>query len=325
MKTRTLGDGLVVSEIGLGCMGISQMYGRPADDAEGIAVIQRSLDLGMTFLDTAEVYGPYVNEAVVGRALKGRRDQAVVATKFGFRITDGKMAGVDGSPENVRRACDASLQRLGIDVIDLFYQHRRDRAVPIEDTVGAMAELVTQGKVKHLGLSEVGPETLRRAHAVHPIAALQSEYSLWERGLETEILPTLRELGIGLVPFSPLGRGFLTGQITRFEDLDQDDYRRTDPRFQGENFDRNLEMVAKVKALAAAKNAVPGQIALAWLLAQGSDVVPIPGTKRIKYLEENAGAAIVLLTPEDLAELGGLAADTAGPRYGDRGMAMVER
>ena len=325
MKTRTLGDGLVVSEIGLGCMGISQMYGRPADDAEGIAVIQRSLDLGMTFLDTAEVYGPYVNEEVVGRALKGRREQAVVATKFGFQITDGKMAGVDGSPENVRRACDASLQRLGVDVIDLFYQHRRDRSVPIEDTVGAMAELVTQGKVKHLGLSEVGPETLRRAHAVHPIAALQSEYSLWERGLESDILPTLRELGIGLVPFSPLGRGFLTGQITRFEDLDQDDYRRTDPRFQGENFDKNLDMVAKVKALAAAKNAVPGQIALAWLLAQGNDVVPIPGTKRIKYLEENAGAADVSLTPEELAELSGLAAETAGPRYGDRGMAMVER
>lgn len=325
MKTRALGDGLVVSEIGLGCMGISQMYGKPAGDAEGIAVIQRSLDLGMTFLDTAEVYGPYVNEELVGRALKGRRGEAVVATKFGFQITDGRMAGVDGSPENVRRACDASLQRLGIDVIDLFYQHRRDRSVPIEDTVGAMAELVTQGKVKHLGLSEVGPETLRRAQAIHPIAALQSEYSLWERGLEAEILPTLRELGIGLVPFSPLGRGFLTGQITRFEDLDADDYRRTDPRFQGENFDKNLDMVAQVKALAASKNAAPGQIALAWLLAQGGDVVPIPGTKRLPYLEENAGAADVTLTPGELAELGGLAAGTAGPRYGDRDMAMVER
>ena len=325
MKTRTLGDGLVVSEIGLGCMGISQMYGRPAEDDEGIAVIQRSLDLGMTFLDTAEVYGPYVNEELVGRALKGRREQAVVATKFGFQITDGKMTGVDGSPENVRRTCDASLQRLGLDVIDLFYQHRRDRSVPIEDTVGAMADLVTQGKVKHLGLSEVGPETLRRAHAVHPIAALQSEYSLWERGLEPEILPTLRELGIGLVPFSPLGRGFLTGQITRFEDLDPDDYRRTDPRFQGENFDRNLEMVAKVKALAAAKNAAPGQIALAWLLAQGDDVAPIPGTKRLPYLEENAGAADVSLTQEELSDLSALAATTAGPRYSDRGMAMVER
>jgi len=325
MKTHQFGDGLTVSEIGLGCMGMSQMYGVPADEGEAIAVIHRSLDLGMTFLDTAEVYGPYVNEALVGRALKGRREQAVVATKFGFKIEGGAMAGVDGSPENVRRACDASLQRLGIDTIDLFYQHRRDRAVPIEETVGAMAELVAEGKVKHLGLSEVGADTLRRAHAVHPIAALQSEYSLWERGIEADILPVLRALGIGLVPFSPLGRGFLTGEITRFEDLGEDDYRRSDPRYQGENFAKNMELVAQVKSIAAGHGATPGQVALAWLLAQGGDVVPIPGTKRIKYLEENAGAAGLTLTPAEAARLGELAAATAGPRYGERGMQMVER
>ena len=324
MDTRKLGDGLTVSKLGLGCMGMSFLYGK-ATDEDAIAVIHRSLDLGMTFLDTAEVYGPYANEELVGKALQGRRDQAVVATKFGFKIENGAMAGVDGTPENVRRACDASLQRLGIDTIDLYYQHRRDRSVAIEETVGAMAELVKAGKVKHLGLSEVGPETLRRAQAAHPIAALQSEYSLWERGIEAEILPTLRELGIGLVPYSPLGRGFLTGQIKSYEDIPEDDYRRNDPRYQGENFAKNMELVDVVKDIARSKDAAPGQIALAWLLAQGDDIAPIPGTKRLKYLEENAGAAAVSLTSDDLARLDALATQTAGPRYGERGMGMVER
>lgn len=324
MDTRNLGDGLAVSELGLGCMGMSFLYGR-ATDEDAIAVIHRSLDLGMTFLDTAEVYGPYANEELVGKALKGRREQAVVATKFGFKIENGAMAGVDGTPENVRRACDASLQRLGIDTIDLFYQHRRDRAVPIEETVGAMANLVKEGKVKHLGLSEVGPETLRRAQAVHPIAALQSEYSLWERGIEAEILPTLRELGIGLVPYSPLGRGFLTGEIKSYADIPEDDYRRNDPRYQGENFAKNMALVDVVKDIAHSKDAVPSQIALAWLLAQGKDIAPIPGTKRLKYLEENAAAAAVSLTVDDLARLDALATQTSGPRYGERGMGMVER
>ena len=324
MDTRKMGDGLTVSELGLGCMGMSFLYGK-ATDEDAIAVIHRSLDLGMTFLDTAEVYGPYANEELVGKALKGHRDQAVVATKFGFKIENGTMAGVDGTPENVRRACDASLQRLGVDAIDLFYQHRRDRSVPIEETVGAMAELVKAGKVKHLGLSEVGPETLRRAQAIHPISALQSEYSLWERGIEAEILPTIRELGIGLVPYSPLGRGFLTGEIKSYEDIPEDDYRRNDPRYQGENFAKNMELVGVVKDIARSKDAVPGQIALAWLLAQGEDIAPIPGTKRLKYLEENAASAAISLTAEDLARLDALATQTAGPRYGERGMGMVER
>ncbi len=327
MKTHQLGDGLAVSELGLGCMSMSGMYGtaEERDEAESIAVIHRALDLGITFLDTAEVYGPYENESLVGKALKGRREQATIATKFGFKVENGQMAGVDGSPANVRRACEASLMRLGTDTIDLFYQHRPDRGVPIEDTVGAMAHLVHEGKVKHLGLSEVGADRLRRAQAVHPIAALQSEYSLWERGIEADILPTLRELGIGLVPFSPLGRGFLTGQIKTFEDIPQDDYRRNDPRYQGENFGKNMALVDVVKDIARAKEAVPGQIALAWLLAQGPDVVPIPGTKRVSYLEENAGAANITLSPDDLARLDALATQTAGPRYSERGMAMVER
>ncbi len=325
MNTRHVGDSLVVSELGLGCMGMTSLYGRKASDEDAIAVIHRSLDLGMTFLDTAEVYGPYENEELVGRAIQGRREEAIVATKFGFKIEDGKMAGVDGAPENVRRACDASLQRLGIDTIDLFYQHRRDRAVPIEETVGAMADLVQAGKVKHLGLSEVGPETLRRAHAVHPIAALQSEYSLWERGIEAEILPTLRELGIGLVPFSPLGRGFLTGEIKSYEDIPEGDYRRDDPRYQGENFAKNMTLVDVVKDIARSKEVTPGQIALAWLLAQGPDVVPIPGTKRLKYLEENAASVRISLTAEDLARLNDLATQTSGPRYGERGQSMIER
>ena len=327
MNTRQLGDGMVVSELGLGCMSMSGMYGtaEERDETEAIAVIHRALDLGMTFLDTAEVYGPYNNEKLVGKALKGRHGQAVVATKFGFKIENGKMAGVDGSPENVRRACDASLQRLGIEAIDLFYQHRPDREVTIEDTVGAMADLVKAGKVKHLGLSEAGPERIRRAHAVHPIAALQSEYSLWERGLETKILPVLRELGIGLVPFSPLGRGFLTGDIKSYDDIPEGDYRRNDPRYMGDNFAKNLEVVEVVKEIAAAKDAAPGQIALAWLLAQGADIVPIPGTKRLKYLEENAAAADLALTADEIARLDTLATQTSGPRYGEQGMKMIER
>ncbi len=327
MNAHKLGDGLVVSELGLGCMSMSGMYGTAGDrdESESIAVIHRALDLGMTFLDTAEVYGPYINEELVGKALKGHREQAVVATKFGFKIEDGKMAGVDGSPANVKRACEASLQRLGIDTIDLFYQHRPDRDVPIEETVGAMSELVKAGKVKHLGLSEAGPERLRRAHAVHPIAALQSEYSLWERGLEAGILPTLRELGIGLVPFSPLGRGFLTGEIKSYEDIPEGDYRRNDPRYMEENFAKNMELVAVVREIAQAKDAAPGQVALAWLLAQGEDIAPIPGTKRLKYLEENAAAAKLSFSTEELARLDALATQTSGPRYGEQGMKMVER
>jgi len=327
MKQHQLGDGLTVSELGLGCMSMSGMYGTAAerDETEAITVIQRAIDLGMTFLDTAEAYGPYANETLVGKAIQGRREQVVIATKFGFKIENGAMAGVNGTPENVKRACDASLERLGIDTIDLFYQHRRDRDVPIEDTVGAMAELVKEGKVKHLGLSEVGPETLRRANTVHQIAALQSEYSLWERGIETEILPVLRELGIGLVPFSPLGRGFLTGKIKSYEDIPEGDYRRNDPRYQGENFGKNLALVDVVKEIAAAKNAVPGQVALAWLLEQGTDIVPIPGTKRLPYLEENAQAVDISLSHDDLAKLELLATQTSGPRYGENGMKMVER
>ena len=327
MKTRTLGDGLAVSEIGLGCMSMSGVYGTAAerDEAESIAVIHRALDMGMTFLDTAEVYGPYANETLVGKALQGRREQATVATKFGFVIENGAIAGVDGSPANVRRACEASLMRLGIDTIDLFYQHRPDRDVPIEETVGTMAQLVTEGKVRHLGLSEVGAERLRRAHAVHPISALQSEYSLWERGIEAEILPTLRELSIGLVPYSPLGRGFLTGQITSYEDIPADDFRRGDPRYQGENFAKNMALVDVVKGIAREKDAQPGQIALAWLLAQGQNIAPIPGTKRLKYLEENAQAASITLSAEHLARLDRLGTQTAGLRYGERYMAMVEQ
>jgi aryl-alcohol dehydrogenase-like predicted oxidoreductase len=327
MKTRQLGDGMTVSEIGLGCMSMSGVYGaaHERDEAESVRVIHRALDLGVTFLDTAEAYGPYANETLLGKALKGRREQAVVATKFGFTFADGRIAGVDGSPANVRRACEASLGRLGVDTIDLFYQHRPDRSVPIEDTVGAMAELVREGKVRHLGLSEAGPERLRRAHAVHPIAALQSEYSLWERGLEAEIMPTLRELGIGLVPFSPLGRGFLTGEIKAFEDIPEGDYRRNDPRYQGENFARNLALVDVVREIARSRDAKPGQVALAWLLAQGEDIAPIPGTKRVPYLEENAGAAGITLSPDDLARLDALATQTSGPRYNAQMMAMAER
>ncbi|MEO6990137.1 MAG: aldo/keto reductase, partial [Candidatus Baltobacteraceae bacterium] len=321
MKHRKLGtQGLEVGALGLGCMGMSFAYGTP-DDAESIATIQRALELGVTLLDTAEIYGPYLNERLVGRALAGRRERAVVATKFGFRIENGRTIGVDGRPENVRRVADASLERLGIETIDLFYQHRRDPAVPIEETVGAMAELVAAGKVRYLGLSEVGPATLRRAHAVHPISALQSEYSLWERGVERDILPMLRELGIGLVPYSPLGRGFLTGAV-KTADLEATDWRRTNPRFDAENARRNERLVAIVDGVARRRNATPAQIALAWVLAQGDDVVPIPGTKRRTYLEQNVAALDVKLEREDFRELETIADQTSGERYPAESMSL---
>jgi len=304
MKTRTLGrHGLTVSALGLGCMGMSDFYGG-RDEAEAVATIHRAIDLGVTLLDTADMYGVGRNEELVGRAIRGRRDRVVLATKFGnVRGSDGAFLGISGKPDYVRQACEASLRRLGLEVIDLYYQHRVDPDTSIEDTVGAMADLVREGKVRHLGLSEAGPQTIRRAHAVHPITALQTEYSLWSRDPEGEILDTVRALGIGFVPYSPLGRGFLTGQIKSVEDLDPDDYRRHAPRFQGENFARNLELVREVEAMAREKGCTPAQLALAWVLAQGEDVVPIPGTKRRKYLEENLGALEVRLTPEDLARI----------------------
>jgi aryl-alcohol dehydrogenase-like predicted oxidoreductase len=324
MKQRKLGrNGPTVSELGLGCMGMTFAYGA-GDEKESIATIHRALDLGINFLDTAEIYGPYTNEELVGKALAGRREGVVVATKFGFAFRNGERRGVDGSPANLKRVAEESLGRLKIDVIDLFYQHRRDPKVPIEETVGAMKELVEEGKIRYLGLSEVGPETLRRANAVHPIAALQSEYSLWKRGVEAHVLPALRELGIGFVPYSPLGRGFLTGAV-KIEELTQDDFRRTNPRFSEENAKKNFALVDVVKRVASRRSATPAQIALAWVLAQGDDVVPIPGTKRVKYLEDNAGAVDVRLDDEDLRELGALEKSVAGERYDERMMAMVER
>ncbi len=327
MEQRHLGgQGLVVSALGLGCMGMSWAYG-PRDEAESVATIHESIDLGITFFDTAEVYGPYENEKLLGRALQGRRDRVVIATKFGFKIgTDGKTAGADSRPEHVKEVVDASLQRLGTSHIDLLYQHRVDPNVPIEDTVGAMAEAVRAGKVRYLGLSEASPRTLRRAHAVHPISALQTEYSLWERGVETEILPTCRELGIGFVPYSPLGRGFLTGHVKRAEEYGPDDVRRNHPRFQGDNFDRNLQIVEAVRRLAVRKGCTPAQVALAWLLYQGEDVVPIPGTKRRTYLRDNAAAVGIRLTPEDLAKLAqAVPARAAGDRYPSQAMALLDR
>jgi aryl-alcohol dehydrogenase-like predicted oxidoreductase len=324
---RKLGrQGLEVSELGLGCMGMSQNYGE-ADEAESVATIHRALELGVTFFDTAEVYGPFRNEELLGRALAGRRDGVVIATKFGFRIADGESVGLDSRPEHVREVVEASLHRLGTDRIDLLYQHRVDPAVPIEDVVGAMADLVRQGKVRYLGLSEAGARTLRRAHAVHPISALQSEYSLWERNLEQEILPLLRELGIGLVPFAPLGRGFLTGTARRAEEYPESDFRRRDPRFQGSNFDANVRAADAVRALAARKGATPGQLALAWLLHKGDDVVPIPGTKRRRYLEENVAAAALSLSPAELEELDAALppASVAGQRYDAERMKTVDR
>ncbi|RUU61913.1 aldo/keto reductase [Mesorhizobium sp. M7A.T.Ca.TU.009.01.1.1] len=331
LKTRKLGSqGLQVSAIGLGCMGMSQSYG-PADEAESIATLHRAIELGCTFLDTAEVYGPYTNEALLGRALKGKRDQVTIATKFGFRIENGKQAGTDSRPEHIREVVEASLGRLGTDRIDLLYQRRVDPAVPMEDVAGAVGELVAQGKVRFFGLSEAGAANIRRAHAAHPVSAVQSEYSLWERNLEPEIIPLLGELGIGLVPFSPLGRGFLTGQVKRAEDYPDGDYRRNDPRYQGENYDANVEAAAKVSDIAAARGVKPGQVALAWLLAKGDgfgiDIVPIPGTKRTKYLEENVAAAAIKLDATEMAALDAALAPgkVSGPRYTERGMAMVDR
>jgi aryl-alcohol dehydrogenase-like predicted oxidoreductase len=327
MKTRTLGTtGPTVSALGLGCMGMSAFYGQ-TDDDEAIATIHRALDLGCTFLDTSDMYGPHTNERLVGRAIAGRRDEVVLATKFGIQIEMGPPVrrSVNGSPEYVHAACEASLGRLGVDHIDLYYQHRVDPNTPIEETVGAMAELVAAGKVRHLGLSEASPETIRRAHAVHPIAALQTEYSLWTRDVEAEILPTLRELGIGLVAYSPLGRGFLSGRFSSPEDLDENDFRRTGPRFTGDNLERNRQLVDRVRELAAEHGVTPGQLALAWVLAQGEDVVPIPGTKRRTYLEENLAAADLELSPEDLARIGDVVGEAAGARYDESGMATLNR
>jgi aryl-alcohol dehydrogenase-like predicted oxidoreductase len=309
-------------------MGMSDFYGTAADrdDNQGIATIHRALDLGIDLLDTADMYGPFTNEQLVGRAIADRRDKVVLATKFGNeRNPDGSWVGINGSPDYVRRACDASLERLGVDHIDLYYQHRVDLGTPIEETVGAMKELVEAGKVRHLGLSEAAPETIRRASAVHPITALQTEYSLWSRDAEDEILPTVRELGIGFVAYSPLGRGFLSGQIKSIDDLDEKDFRRRGPRFQGENFQHNLDLVAKVQEIAVERGVTPSQLALAWVLAQGDDIVPIPGTKRVRYLEENAAAAGLALTDEDLARLEAAfpKGATAGDRYPD--MSTVNR
>ncbi|GAB2732894.1 aldo/keto reductase [Arthrobacter bambusae] len=316
MENRTLGS-LTVSALGLGCMGMSEFYGE-GDDRESLATINAFLDAGGSLLDTADMYGPFTNEELVGKAIAGRRDDVVVATKFGNeRREDGSFLRVNGRPEYVRSACDASLQRLGVDYIDLYYQHRVDKTVPIEDTMGAMAELVQAGKVRHLGLSEAAPDTIRRAHAVHPITALQTEYSLWEREPETKVFPVLAELGIGFVPYSPLGRGFLTGQLRSEADFATNDFRRHSPRFQGENFKRNLELVDRVKELADQKQCTPGQLALAWLLAQGEHIVPIPGTKKRERLAENLGATAVVLSEEDLKRLDELApaGSTAGARY----------
>jgi aryl-alcohol dehydrogenase-like predicted oxidoreductase len=327
MQTRALGrQGLEVSPMGLGCMGMSEFYGT-ADEPESIATIHRAIDLGITFLDTADMYGPFTNEQLVGRAIRGRRDEVVVATKFGNeRSPDGSYLGINGRPEYVRRACDASLRRLGIDQIDLYYQHRVDTTVPIEDTVGAMADLVRQGKVRFLGLSEAAPATIRRAHAVHPISALQTEYSLWTRDVEENgVLATVRELGIGFVAYSPLGRGFLTGRFQHFEDLAEDDYRRKNARFQGENFQKNLDLLHEVDAVARERKAAPSQLALAWVLSRGNDIVPIPGTKRVKYLEENAAALQISLSDDEVRRLEEVfpIGVTAGDRYPN--MSLVNR
>src|SRR2546427_6322817 len=323
MKKRELGtQGLRVSSLGLGCMGMSDFYGS-RDAEESRATIPRALDWGTPFLDTADVYGPFTNEVLVGKAIKGKRPGVILATKFGnVRAPDGKFIGQNGRPEYVKAACDASLGRLGVDHIDLYYQHRVDRAVPIEETVGAMADLVQEGKVRFLGLSEASAQTVRRAHAFHPMPALQTEYSLWSRDVEDEILPAIRELGIGFVAYSPLGRGFLTGQIQRPEDIAEGDWRKNHPRFQGENFQRNLDLVRRVEALARQKRRTPGQLALAWLLAKGKDIVPIPGTKHRKYVEENAGALNVKLSGAELAQIEGVGT-AAGARYAEGGMRTV--
>jgi len=331
MQQRSLGtSGLAVSCIGLGCMGMSFAYGAPEerDDRESIATIHRALELGVTFFDTAEAYGPFANEELLARALEGRRDRVVIATKFGFKFdANGGLAGTDSRPAHIREVVEASLRRLRTDHIDLLYQHRVDKSVPIEDVVGAMATLVREGKVGHLGLSEAGEQTIRRAHAVHPIAALQSEYSLWERNLEERIIPLLRELGIGLVPFAPLGRGFLTGSAKRAEEYTAGDYRRGDPRYQGANYEANMHAATAVREMASAKGATPGQIALAWLLWKGPDIVPIPGTTRSKHLEDNVGAANVHLSAADQAALDAALSPerVSGPRYTPERMAQIDR
>lgn len=328
MKTRELGkNGLVVSALGLGCMGMSEFYGAH-DEGEALATIHRALELGIDFLDTADAYGPFTNEELVGRAIKGRRNEVILATKFGnVRGADGSFRGINGRPEYVMRACEGSLRRLGVDTIDLYYQHRVDPDTPIEDTIGAMERLIEQGKIRHLGMSEAAIDTLRRAHSVHPITALQTEYSLWSRDPEDGLLDVCRELGIGFVAYSPLGRGFLTGQFKTFDDLAPDDWRRENPRFEGENFQKNLDLVEHIQEIAAEKGCTPAQLALAWVLAQGEDIVPIPGTKRRQYVEENMGALDVQITPEDLERIDEIAPKgvAAGARYEEAGMAAVNR